>query len=170
MESDGAGDRTVTMKNKKYFLAFLLAFILIIALYFLHFCIKKTNGFWICEKGSWVKQGNPNYPKPIKSCGQSKPLGRTKDDCLKQGGVWKKQGPEPFETCNRKAQDRGNLCRDNSECEGTCQVELTQNELSQGMRGKIASTKKYGQCSVWVIELGCFGFMKNGQTQVICID
>ena len=86
------------------------------------------------------------------------------------GGVWKKQGPEPYETCNRKAIDRGNLCRDNGECEGMCQVELTEEEMSQGMRGKTNIKKNYGQCSVWVVELGCNGMMKQGKVSVICID
>lgn len=95
---------------------------------------------------------------------------RTQDECLKIGGVWRKQGPEPFETCNVKAADRGNVCHDNSECQGWCQVDLTRDELSQGMRGKISSTKKRGVCSVWTVELGCFGMMKEGKAQVICID
>jgi hypothetical protein len=89
---------------------------------------------------------------------------------LAQGGVWRKQGPEPFETCNRKAIDRGNLCRDGSECEGSCQVELTRDQIRQGMQGKIKTNKKYGQCSVWVVELGCQGVMKKGKVEVMCVD
>ena len=144
--------------------------VIFIGIFILWFINGKSGGLWKCDKGQWVKQGNPNYPKPVLDCGKPVSLPKTKEDCLTQGGVWKKQGPEPFETCNRKAIDRGNLCRDNSECEGMCQVDLTDSELSQGMRGKLNLNKQLGQCSVWVVELGCNGMMQNGKAQVICVD
>lgn len=143
---------------------------LLIIIFVLRF-VGNGETYWKCDtKGVWVKNGNSSYPSPVISCTNPAPLAKNGVDCLAQGGVWKKQGPEPFETCNRKAIDRGNLCRDNSECEGMCQVDLTQEELSQGMRGKLNIRKKYGQCSVWVVELGCSGIMKQGKVQVICID
>lgn len=154
--------------------------LIIFFIFFLRFVIGDHEDSWICEKppasaggsgeAQWVKHGKPSYPKPIVSCGKTTLLPRNKEDCLKTGGVWKKQGPEPFETCNRKAKDRGNLCRDNSECEGTCQVNLTKEELTLGMRGKPIKNKNIGQCSVWIVELGCFGMMNKGKAQVICID
>ena len=129
-----------------------------------------SDGFWVCDKNNrWIRQGNPAYPKPTVPC--KKPsLPTKKDDCLKTGGIWKKQRSAPFETCNRKAVDRGNLCRDSSECEGTCQVDLSKEELKKGMSGKLNFNKKYGQCSVWVVELGCFGIMEKGKAKIICID
>jgi hypothetical protein len=139
-------------------------------IFFLRFVVGGPEDSWICDNGQWVAHGKPSYPKPENPCGQKIKLPKTKDECLKIGGVWKKQGPDPFETCNIKAKDRGNICHDNSECKGWCQLNLTREELSQGMRGKVISNKKYGQCSVWVVELGCFGMMKNGKGQVICID
>ncbi len=146
-----------------------IVFILLL-LFFLRFIVGGPEDSWICDQnGTWIKHGNPSYPQPEVSC-KKIPLPHTQKDCLILGGVWKKQGPEPFETCNRKARDRGNLCRDGSECEGMCQVNLTREELSQGMRGKLFINKKFGQCSVWVVELGCQGIMKNGKAQVICID
>lgn len=51
-----------------------------------------------------------------------------------------------------------------------CQVQLTKDELSKGMRGVIPTNKKYGQCSEWVVVLGCQGMMKDGKAQVICIN
>ena len=142
-----------------------VVFILFLSIY------GRAEGYWVCDKsGGWVKNGKPSYPKPVISCLNPNPLARNQTDCLASGGVWKKQGPEPFETCNRKAIDRGNLCRDNGECEGMCQVDLTDDEMSQGMRGKVNTKKKYGQCSVWVVELGCRGMMKQGKVSVICVD
>ncbi len=125
---------------------------------------------WICENGSWVKHGNPSYQKPVVSCRGKTPLPKNEKDCIGQGGTWRKLGPDPFESCNRKTIDRGNLCRDSSECEGRCQVSLTREELRQGMSGKLYTNKTFGHCSVWVIELGCQGIMKQGKPQVICFD
>ena len=153
---------------KKILIIFGIIFALI---FFLRFVIGGNEDSWICnEKGGWIKHGNPAYPSPVIPCGGTKPLGKTKEECLAQGGVWEKQGPEPFETCDRKTIDRGNLCRDNDECEGWCQADLTREELRQGMSGEVKTRKKYGQCSVWVVELGCFGMMEKGKVQVICID
>lgn len=145
--------------------------VLIALLFFLRFFIGGPEDSWICnEKGQWIKHGNPSYPKPVASCIKTR-LPRTKEDCLKiDGSVWKKMGIDPFETCNIKAKDRGNLCRDSSECEGTCQLNLSYEELKQGMKGKLSVNRQYGQCSVWVVELGCRGIMKNGKAQVICMD
>ena len=149
----------------------IFSFIFVGVILFLRFIVGGNEDLWICnDQGQWVKHGNPNYPSPVAGCGKITPLPRNQNDCLKQGGVWRKQGPEPFASCNRKAIDRGNLCRDNSECEGWCQVELNREELRQGMSGKVGTTHQYGQCSVWVVELGCFGMMEQGETRVICID
>ena len=150
---------------------FLVTLIIIIGIiFFLRFIVGGPEDSWICDKGVWVEHGKPSYPKPEDPCGKKIKLPKNKEDCLKAEGVWKKLGPDPFETCNIKAADRGNICHDSSECQGLCQVDLTREELSQGMRGKILSNKKRGQCSVWVVELGCRGIMKDGKAQVICID
>lgn len=151
--------------------AVLIILIIVVVIFLVRLVTKNNEGYWMCDsRGVWVKYGNPSYSIPVLPCSYKNPLGKTRDECLSQGGVWAKQGPEPFETCNRKAVDRGNHCRDNDECEGMCQVELTEEEISQGMRGKLNINKNYGQCSVWVVELGCGGIMKQGKAQVICVD
>lgn len=124
---------------------------------------------WICKSGQWVKHGNPSNPKPTTICGKKIPLPKTKDECLKIGGVWKKMGPDPFETCNKKTIDVGRECDDASQCEGTCLAKLTKEELRSGMKGKIFIKKK-GGCSPWVVTLGCQGIVKNGITSILCID
>ena len=149
----------------------LIGFFLVIGLFLLFYLLlNKPIGRWICQQGNWTKQGDPEYPHPLISCNGRKALPKNEADCLTQGGVWKKIGPDPFPSCNRKTIDRGNLCRDNSECEGNCQITLTREELRQGMSGKLNKTVRFGQCSLWVIELGCQGIMKNGKVQVICLD
>ena len=155
----------------KYVFLFIGIMISIIFLIFsLRFIFGGDEDLWICQNGQWVSHGKPSYPKPENPCGQKVTLPKTKDDCLKVGGTWKKLGPDPFETCNLKATDRGNICHDGSECQGLCQINLTREELAQGMKGKIFSNKRSGQCSVWVVELGCRGIMKEGKAQVICIN
>lgn len=152
---------------KKVFIIFLVLFC---GLLVIRFVFGGPEDSWICRNGVWVEHGHPSYPKPESPCGKKIKLPKTKEDCLMKGGVWKKLGPDPFETCNIKATDRGNICHDSSECQGMCQVDLTRDELSQGMRGKLFTDKKRGACSVWVVELGCRGIMKDGKASVICID
>lgn len=151
------------MKKKYIFFIFIFG---IIALVFL----RGNEDTWVCEKGEWVKHGNPSFPKPIVSCSgkEIKALPRNKEDCLKMDGVWEKQGPEPFETCDIKTKDGGRVCSDISQCEGTCMVKLSEDEFSEGMRGKVF--KKNGTCSLWRVTLGCFGMVKQGKMSVICVD
>jgi hypothetical protein len=150
---------------------FWVGIITVVVILLFLFVFGRAEGYWICDKnGAWAKHGKPSYPSPAVSCINPNPLAKNQADCVVSGGIWKKQGPDPSESCNRKAVDRGNLCRDNGECEGMCQVELTSDEMSQGMRGRVNSKKKYGQCSVWVVELGCNGIMNQGKVQVICIN
>ena len=156
----------MTVKNKVLIIAIVLFFTLL----FIRFIFGGPEDNWICDKGVWITHGKPSYPKPEDPCGKKISLPKTKEDCLKINGSWRKLGPDPFETCNLKVTDRGNICHDSSECQGMCQVDLTKEELRQGMSGKLFSNKKHGTCSVWVVELGCRGIMKEGKAQVICID
>lgn len=130
--------------------------------------LRGDEDLWICQNNQWIKHGNPSYPKPENPCGKKKSLPKNKEECLQIGGVWKKLGPDPVESCNIKAEDRGSICTDNSECEGWCQSDLSREQLQEGMRGKTLKGK--GRCSVWRVELGCFGMLKQGTISVICID
>lgn len=142
-------------------------FTLIIGIIFFIF-FRGNEDTWICDKGEWVKHGNPSFSKPIVSCSGKEPLPKIKEDCLKKGGVWEKQGPEPFETCDIRTQDAGRVCSDISQCEGTCMVKLSDEEFRSGMKGK--KWKQNGTCSPWRVTLGCFGMVKKGEVSVICID
>lgn len=143
--------------------------VLLVLLLTIRFLFGGNEDLWICQDHVWVAHGHPSYPRPADPCGKKEPLPKTKDACLQVGGVWKKQGPEPFETCNRKAADRGTICTDNSECEGWCQAEITKEQVREGMTGKLDITGR-GRCSVWRVELGCFGMVQQGKVLVICID
>jgi len=149
---------------KKYIFALGLFLIFIVVLFFL----RGNEDTWICRQGVWVKHGHPNFDKPITSCSGKSSLPKNQEDCLKIGGLWSKLGPDPIETCNVKALDRGNLCTDSSQCEGLCLAELSAEEMKQGMSGK--QFKKTGNCSVWRVTLGCRGIVTQGVVSILCID
>ena len=149
---------------KKILIIFVAIFIICILLVLL----RGREDLWICQNNKWITHGKPSYSKPTDPCGKKPPLPKTKDECIKNGGTWKKLGPDPVETCNIKAADRGSICTDSSECEGWCQANATREQLRAGMSGKTWRGK--GQCSVWRVELGCFGILKEGRVSVICID
>ncbi|MFH0773664.1 MAG: hypothetical protein V1922_05130 [bacterium] len=142
---------------------------LVFFVFTLRFIFGGNEDSWICQNNKWIKHGNPSYAKPTDPCGKKQPIPKTKEECIKFEGVWKKQGPEPVETCNIKAADRGSICTDNSECEGWCQANITRDQVREGMMGKL-NIKGRGQCSVWRVELGCFGMLEKGKIKVLCID
>ncbi|MDH7476088.1 MAG: hypothetical protein QHH09_01285 [Microgenomates group bacterium] len=147
---------------KKSFIFLIIAFS---SLTFLYFTNKNKSGYWSCENNRWKKHGNPKHPQPKVSCPKKISLPKTKEDCQKQGGVWKKWGLSPVESCNLKTNDDGNPCQDSSECEGICKVNLTKEELR-----KKTFNKNLGQCSEWLLNFGCFGKMEKGKVRVVCVD
>ncbi len=84
---------------RKFSTFLFIIFLLLVIFYFLS--INKTS-YWVCQNGQWLKKGNPNYPQPKVSCPKKISLPETKQECEKQGGVWKKWGLAPAETCNKK--------------------------------------------------------------------
>jgi hypothetical protein len=154
--------------NRKTFLLFGVVITLVLFILILYSILGRNEGLWVCKNHQWIKYGNPSYSKPNDPCGKKERLPATKEECLKKGGIWKKLGPDPFETCNIKATDRGTICTDNSECEGLCQANITRGQLREGMKGKIYKGK--GSCSVWRVELGCMGVVEEGKIKVLCID
>jgi hypothetical protein len=93
---------------------------------------------------------------------------KTKDDCLQAGGTWSKPGPRPTEECNLPTKDAGKICSGSNECEGVCLADLTSDQLSQGMRGKMFQTK--GKCSSVIKIYGCRGYVYRGWASVVCAD
>lgn len=153
----------------------IILILLVIGIIFL-IILRGSEDTWICEptfvggssEAHWVKHGNPSFPKPLASCNGKEQLPNNKEDCLKKGGVWEKQGPEPFETCDIKTKDGGRECSDVSQCEGTCMVKLSDEQFRNGIKGK--KFKGNGVCSQWRVTLGCFGMVKKSEISVICID
>ena len=93
---------------------------------------------------------------------------KTKDECLEKGGVWKKLGPHPTEECNLPTKDAGKICTSSNVCEGVCLADLTQDQLTQGMRGKMFQTQ--GKCSAYIKIVGCHAYVYRGWASVVCAD
>lgn len=53
--------------KKKYLLILILLFIPLVVL-LLRFVLGGAEDDWICQKGEWVKHGNPSFPKPQEEC------------------------------------------------------------------------------------------------------
>lgn len=93
---------------------------------------------------------------------------KDKEACEKIGGVWKKLGPRPFEECNIPTQDTGKECRGSNQCEGVCIADLTRDQITEGMKGKLFKT--LGKCSSFIKVLGCRAYVYQDWAQVICAD
>jgi hypothetical protein len=93
---------------------------------------------------------------------------KDKERCEAKGGIWKKMGPRPFEECNLKTTDAGKVCENSKECEGVCLANLTPEELSQGMRGKLFH--RLGTCSDVIKVMGCRAYVVLGWASVVCAD
>ncbi|OGG35186.1 hypothetical protein A2363_03890 [Candidatus Gottesmanbacteria bacterium RIFOXYB1_FULL_47_11] len=93
---------------------------------------------------------------------------KTEEACLAAGGLWEKPGPRPAEECNLPTKDAGKLCESSNVCEGVCLADLTSDQLSQGMRGKMFKTR--GVCSPVIKIYGCRGYVYRGWASVVCVD
>lgn len=93
---------------------------------------------------------------------------KTKEECVAKNGVWKKMGPRPTESCNLKTLDSGKVCENSHQCEGVCLANLSSDQLREGMKGKLFKTN--GQCSEWVIVMGCRAYVDSGRASVVCAD
>jgi len=54
------------MNTKKQIIAILVLLILLAVM----FIIRGEEDNWICERGEWVKHGNPSAPMPTEQCGE----------------------------------------------------------------------------------------------------
>lgn len=77
------------------------------------------------------------------------------EKCVDQGGRYDRN----TETCNFIASDRGESCKDNSDCDGWCLVDDNA-ELGE---------KAEGSCSNEYTIKGCVKFMDDGKVNSICL-
>jgi hypothetical protein len=112
----------------------------------------------------------PNFSDEIRSDVTTLKFTVSKDreSCEAVGGVWKKMGPRPMEECNLPTKDTGKECSGSNQCEGVCLADLSSEDLSKGMRGKLFRTE--GKCSSFIKVMGCRAYVYAGWAQVVCVD
>jgi len=83
----------------------------------------------------------------------------TKEECARQGGIWKQWGKLNKEYCQIPVSDGGKLCTDGSQCSlGNC---IAKN-------GTVP-----GECQTYKATFGCITYVKNGiadKKNTICLD
>ena len=57
-----------------------LVFLVVGALSFWYFQGETEEGFWVCQNGEWVKQGEPTEPMPTWECEEGKKFGGTSEE------------------------------------------------------------------------------------------
>lgn len=88
---------------------------------------------------------------------------QTKEECVKNGGDWRRPGPWPKEICRKKMDDSGKICIAGFQCKaGSC---LTEGSLRNEALFAV------GKCPTYTLFFGCiqkvhFGFTSN----TICLD
>ncbi len=82
---------------------------------------------------------------------------KDEDACVAAGGKWGKVGLYPKEICNMPTNDGGNVCRDDSDCAGSC---LSEDEDATS-----------GKCTEWTTVVGCHYQVENGRVMgKLCRD
>jgi len=95
----------------------------------------------------------------------------TQEECLAKGGTWKPVGIFPSPICNLPTTDGGKECTSSNDCEGSCLAVLTQDERSTLMKGEKMDKEVEGQCTSWVRNFGCIGFVENSRVdKFLCLD
>ncbi len=88
---------------------------------------------------------------------------KTREDCFKAGGEWRKPGPWPKETCMMPYKDGGKACYAGLQCEARDCL------FSSGPSNKAVFTG--GACPKYQIYFGCIQKVHFGITdKAICLD
>jgi hypothetical protein len=54
--------------KSKISVIFIFLFLVLLIVFILRFIVGGDEDTWICDKGVWVKHGNPSAPMPEKPC------------------------------------------------------------------------------------------------------
>jgi hypothetical protein len=103
-----------------------------------------------------------------------------KAGCDKCQGQWAKHGIAETETCICKTKDAGKVCRDGSECEGSCLL-TGDAKFEVAVPGPPPRGSFTGKCSEYDTTFGCYRSIPSGTrakgpvtedeaSQRICVD
>jgi len=117
-----------------------------------------------------------NIPGGIEhSCPHKPPadLPSDKETCEKYSGRWGKN-ISGKELCNLPASDAGKECSDSCECQGSCLSMKLPSDNKTESNNRIGSYRRFakvkGECSEWVITLGCLLYVVDGNIVQECRD
>lgn len=72
------------MDKKWTIIGIVLVFLVAGGLAFLYFRGRTEEGFWVCQNGEWVKQGEPTGPMPTWECEEGETFGATEEEAFDQ--------------------------------------------------------------------------------------
>ena len=95
---------------------------------------------------------------------------QNKETCEAQKGEWGRFGLVIKEQCNLPTSDAGKTCRNQSECEGACIADLSQEDQDRITESKeVIETS--GKCTPWLFTYGCNAYIKDGKVDgILCVD
>jgi len=125
----------------------------------------------------WIKKGklmirnelDDFYELNLKNRTVKKRREKTKQECLMLGGEWGRFGEYDLDRCNEPTSDKGEACKGDSDCEGACIAELTQEQRKRVQQGEAIIID--GRCTAWTINMVCDAFVEDGKVPYIsCRD
>ena len=94
---------------------------------------------------------------------------KSEKECLELGGKWDQCGMNPIKQCNLPTTDAGKTCKNQSECQGACFAELTEEQKNRVINGKVLVID--GKCSAWKLNYGCNAGVQDGKVNgILCKD
>lgn len=138
------------MKNKIYYLLAFAGLIAVAAFLYKYVYLKTGNA-----------------PVPISPGSAKSPAISNQADCEKNIGVWEK-GIAGGPLCVMPAADAGKICSDQSDCQGDCVVDLSEEQERQVAKQGFLETS--GRCSDKNIVRGCGYYVEQGKAVAACKD
>jgi hypothetical protein len=130
---------------------------------------SQTAGYWTCTGGAWIAVGNPQHPKPLKSCGSQLEIPRTQLACESAGGKWGPAGLFPNPICRLPTRDGVRVCADVAECDGLCLAALT--PAQRDLLRKHEKLELLGKCTPVMPVFGCMAIVKQRFVSgLLCAD
>ena len=125
----------------------------------------------------WIKKGklmvsnesDESYELDLKNKKVKQRGLTTEQECLSLGGQWGRFGEYNQDRCNVPTNDKGEICKGDSDCEGACIAELTKEQQKRAQQGKTIITD--GRCTAWTLNLVCDAFVEDGKVDgIMCYD
>lgn len=125
------------------------------------FSSAYAEGYWACRDGTWIAQGRPSHPKPLRDCAVPAPVPLSEAACTNALGQWTFQGRSLQPSCKMQTQDAGRPCADLKECEGGC-IASYPPPAERDLIGKTGIASAMGACAPYRHTSGCYSVVVKG--------